>query len=49
MESSEKELFDKLKQENAKLVKWWEREPVKPVGGIERRGVYNALTGEVEE
>ena len=41
------ELFKKLKEENAKLVKWWEHIPEKPAS-FERRGTFNPLTGEVD-
>ena len=46
--SEEADLFKKLKEENAKLVKWWEHMPEKSAG-FERRGTFNPLTGEVEE
>lgn len=47
MDNTEADLFKKLKEENANLVKWWEHIPEKPQQ-FDRRGVYNPLTGEVE-
>lgn len=48
MPIDEKDLFDQLKEANAKLIKPWEQIPENPVV-VERRGIYNALTGEIEE
>lgn len=48
MTIDEQSLFEQLKEANGKLIKPWEQIPEKPVVA-ERRGVYNALTGEVEE
>lgn len=47
MDSNESDLFKRLKEENAKLIKWWERIPEKPVQ-FERKSTYNPLTGDVE-
>lgn len=47
MDSSESGLFKKLKEENAKLIKWWEHIPEKPTQ-FERSGTFNPVTGEVE-
>ena len=47
MDNTEADLFKRLKEENAKLVKWWEHIPEKPAQ-FERRGTFNPLTGEVE-
>jgi len=43
----ERDLFKRLKEEDAKLVKWWEHIPEKP-NGFDRIGTFNPLTGEVE-
>ncbi len=48
MNSDEADLFRKLKEENAKLPKWWEHIPER-ADGFERRGVFNPVTGEFEE
>jgi hypothetical protein len=47
MNNEEADLFRRLKEENAKIPKWWERVGEKPES-FERRGTYNPLTGEVE-
>ncbi len=47
MNNEEADLFRRLKEENAKIPKWWEGVPEKPEG-FERRGTYNPLSGEVE-
>lgn len=48
MDNTEAEIFRRLKEENAKLVKWWEHLDENPKV-IDRRGTYNPLTGEIEE
>lgn len=47
MDNSESDLLKRLKEENAKLVKWWEHIPEKPFS-FERKGTFNPETGEVE-